>query len=249
MSTTTHYSLGLGERDRVDHAFGGGLPRGSITLIEGPDGAGKSVLTQRMAYGMATEGTHVSVVSPELSAREYIDQMHSLSYDVVQHLLEDRLAYFHVDVDTHTRSAGGMAGTRPLVSKFTEPSVIWHGDVVIVDGFGALLRNDPEFDAVAETADEDHFVQSVVRFLDRMTAADRAVVLTVNPALLADRAVQPLRDAADVYLSIERSTVGQDIRRKALVNRFVGMANQVDDTIGFDVQHGRGIVIVSRTVA
>jgi flagellar protein FlaH len=246
MTDGTHYSLGLGERDRVDHAFGGGLPRGSVTLVEGADGAGKSVLTQRMAYGMASEGTAVSVVSTEQTASEYVDQMHSLSYDVVRHLLEERIAFFHVDVDTHAHD-GDRA--RRLLERFTRPSVIWRGDVVIVDGFGALLRNDPEFDSIAATGDEDHLVQGLVRFLRRMTATDRAVVLTLNPALLSERALRPLRETVDVYLTIEQTTVGQEIRRKAVVNRFTGMKNPVDDTIGFNVQQGRGLVIVSRTVA
>jgi flagellar protein FlaH len=138
---------------------------------------------------------------------------------------------------------------RRLLERFTRPSVIWRGDVVIVDGFGALLRNDPEFDSIAATGDEDHLVQGLVRFLRRMTATDRAVVLTLNPALLSERALRPLRETVDVYLTIEQTTVGQEIRRKAVVNRFTGMKNPVDDTIGFNVQQGRGLVIVSRTVA
>lgn len=237
----SHYSLGLGERDRVDHAFGGGLPEASVALLEGPDGAGKSVLTQRMAYGMAEEGTPVAVVSTELTAREYIEQMNSLSYDVVRHLLAERIAFFHADVDT--------AGERELLARLAAPSPLWNADVVIVDGFDAILRNDPAFDAVAERGDEDHAMQEFVSFLRRATATDRTVVLTVNPAAVTERALRPLRDVADVYLQLETKTVGQEIRNQAVVRRFAGMKEPVDDTIGFAVQQGRGIVIESRTVA
>lgn len=256
--TETHYSLGLGERDRVDHAFGGGLPRGSVTLIEGGDGAGKSVFTQRFAYGMASEETYVAVVSTELTASEYVEQMHSLAYDVVGHLLSERVLFFHADVDTQVQSGGATprpddesrtTAPRSLLSKLTAPSAIWRGDVAIVDGFGALLRNDPEFDAAVANGDEDHLVQGFVSFLRRVTGTGTAVVLTVNPALVSDRALQPVREVADVYLEIERNVVGQEIRRKAIVHRFAGMNASVDDTIGFDVQQGRGLVIVSRTVA
>jgi flagellar protein FlaH len=247
--TTDHYSLGLGERDRVDHAFGGGLPHGSLVLIEGGDGAGKSVITQRMTYGMAAEGTHVAVVSTELTAREYIDQMHSLAYDVVDHLLTEQVLFLHADVDTHVQRGDTIEGTRPLIAQLTGPSAVWRADVVVVDGFGSLLRNDPGFDSAAANGDEDHLVQGFISFIRQVTATGSSVVLTVNPSLVSDRALQPIRDVAEVYLSIERSTVGQEIRRKALVHRFAGMKRPVDDTIGFDVQQGRGLVIVSRTVA
>lgn len=244
-----HYSLGLTERDRVDHAFGGGLPAGSVVLLEGSDGAGKSVLTQRMAYGFAEQRTPVSVVSTELTAGDYIEQMHSLSYDVVDHLLYDRLVFFHADVDTHVQIGSRQRGTRTLLSRLFAPSPIWDGAVTIVDGFDALLRNDPRFDAVTRHEEEDHAMQRLVSALRQRTAGDRTVVLTVNPETVSSRALQPLRDAADVYLRLETSTVGQTIRNRAVVRRFAGMKNPVDDTIGFAVQQGRGVVIESRTVA
>ncbi|MEF8813728.1 MAG: ATPase domain-containing protein [Halovenus sp.] len=245
----THYSLGLTERDRVDHAFGGGLPAGSVCLLEGSAGTGKSVLTQRMAYGFAEERTPVSVVSTELTAGDYIDQMHSLSYDVVDHLLNDRLVFFYADVDTHIQIGSRQRGTRTLLSRLFAPSPVWDGTVTIVDGFGALLRNDPRFDALTPHQEEDHAMQRIVSMLRRLTAGDRTVVLTVNPEAVTARALQPLRDAADVYLQLETSTVGQTIRNQAVVRRFAGMKNPVDDTIGFAIQQGRGVVIESRTVA
>lgn len=245
----THYSIGLEDRDRVNHAIGGGLPEGSICLLEGPDGAGKSVLTQRMAYGLVEEGTPTAVVSTELTAQEYINQMNSLSYDVVEHLLSDRLVFFHADVDTHVERGGREAGTRRLLTRLFAPSPLWNGDVVVVDGFDAILRNDPRFDAVANRGEEDHAMQRAVSELRRRTAEGRTVVVTVNPATVTDRALQPLRDVSDVYMQLETSTVGQEIRQKALVRRFAGMKNPVDDTIGFAVQQGRGVVIESRTVA
>lgn len=239
--THDHHSVGLSDRDRVDHAIGGGLPTGSVVLIEGEDGAGKSVLSQRFAYGLLEEGATVAVASTELSAGEYVDQMHSLSYDVVDHLLGDRLAFFHADVDAQ--------GERALLSRFTQPSALWRPQITIVDGFGALLRNDPEFDGSVEREDEDHTMQSLVSFLREATAGDGVVVLTLNPESVTPRALRPLRDVADVYLQLQTNTVGQEIRREALVRRFAGMKNPVDDTIGFSVQQGRGVVIESRTVA
>lgn len=245
----SHYSIGLTDRDRVNHAIGGGLPSGSVCLLEGRDGAGKSVLTQRIAYGLIEEGTSTAVVSTELTASEYIDQMNSLSYDVVDHLLADRLLFFHANVDTHVEAGGRERGTRRLISRLFAPSPLWRGDVLVVDGFDAMLRNDPRFDAVTERGEEDHAMQRIVSALRQRTADDRTVVLTVNPATVTDRALQPLRDVSDVYLQLETSTVGQEIRQKAVVRRFAGMKNPVDDTIGFAVQQGRGVVIESRTIA
>jgi flagellar protein FlaH len=241
---TDRYSLGLTERDRVNHAFGGGLPTGSVVYLEGPDGAGKSAFTQRFAYGFASEGTTTSYVSTELSASTFVDQMHSLSYDVVDHLLFDRLLFLHADVDT-----GGEASPRRLLDRLMEPGPLWSADVVVVDGLDALLRNDPRYEAASERGDEDDVVQSFVSYLRSVTATGRTVVVTVNPDPLTERATRPLRDAARVFLQLETNTVGQEIRRKAVVRRFGEMGAPVDDAIGYSVQQGRGITIESRTIA
>jgi flagellar protein FlaH len=239
-----HYSIGLEDRDRVNDAFGGGLPQGSIVLLEGADGAGKSVVSQRCAYGMVTEGTAVAYVSTELRAAEFIEQMHSLSYDVVRPLLDDRLLFLHAPVD-----ARGPGRERDLLGRLFDAGTLWRADAVFVDSFGALLRNDPSFDDAAAEGDADHAMERIVRSLKRAVASGRTVFLTVDPTGLDATALGPLRGVADVYFAIETSTVGQDVRRSMVVRRFAGMASPVDDTIGFSVEQGRGITIESRTIA
>lgn len=234
-----HLSIGLEARDRVNNAIGGGFPEGSLVLFEGGTGAGKSVFTSRIVYGLCEEGTPVGLVSTEAPAREYIRQMDSLSYGIVDHLLDGRFRHFHAPTD----------GERPLLSQFLQPGTLWEPDVVAVDGFGSLCRNDHRFGDLLGSGTEDQAMERVVARLESALAADKIVLLTVNPTALTDRSLRPLRSAADVYFDLQSDTVGQEIRKKALVRRFAGMKRPVDDTIGFSVQQGRGIVIESRTIA
>jgi len=232
-------SVGLESRDRVSHAVGGGFPEGSLVLVEGGTGAGKSVLASRFVYGLLEEESEVTLVSTEGPAGEYLDQMNSLSYDAVEHLLSGRLNYFHAPVD----------GERPLLDPLLDPGPLWDADVLAVDGFGALCRNDPRFGPLLGGGEEDRAMERTLARLDDALAAGRIVLLTVAPATLTERALRPLRSAADVYLELQSEAIGGELRKKALVRRFKGMARPVDDTIGFSVQQGRGIVIESRTIA
>ena len=234
-----YLSIGLEARDRVNHAIGGGFPEGSLVLIEGETGAGKSALTSRIVYGLCEEETTVGLVSTQLSAREHIRQMHSLSYDVIDHLLDNLLQYFYAPTD----------GDRSLLNRFLEPSVLWDAQTIIVDEFGSLCRNDCSFATLLDSGTEDQAMERIVSRLDTALAADKVVLLTVNPKEITDRSLRPLRSAADIYLELQSETVGQEIRKKALVRRFSGMKRPVDDTIGFSVQQGRGVVIESRTIA
>ncbi|WP_049907115.1 ATPase domain-containing protein [Halovivax asiaticus] len=239
-----HYPLGLTGSDRVESAFGGGIPQGSIVLVEGEDGAGKSAISQRFSYGMAEEDVYVTYISTELASWEFVQQMHSLSYDVVDHLLGEQLLFLHADIDTHNDGQ-----QRELLTRFTEATTLWQADVVFVDSLSALLRNDPRYEAVAGTGDEDHVLQRLVSFLRSVTEQDKTVIFTVDPTSVGDDALRPLRNVVDVYFQLETSSVGQEIRRNVRVRRFQNMKNPVDDSIGYTVQQGRGLSIVSRTVA
>jgi len=234
-----HLSVGLESRDRVSNAVGGGFPEGSLILLEGGTGTGKSVLSSRFIYGLCEEGTDVTGVSTEHTTREYVKQMESMSYDVTRHLLKNRLTHFHAPVD----------GDRPLIRPLFEPGALWDGKVLVIDGFGDLFRNDPKFGSTLGTGDEDRAMERIMAKLEAPLAAGKVAIITVNPESMTDRALRPLRGAADVYFDLQSEAVGQEIRKKALVRRFAGMKRPVDDTIGFSVQQGRGIVIESRTIA
>lgn len=239
-----HYSIGLTERDRVNTAIGGGLPKGSVMLIEGENGAGKSAICQRFAYGMVAEENYVTYVSSELESWEFVQQMHSLSYDVVDHLLSEQLLFLHANVDTHDDPT-----ERRLLARLADAETLWRADVVYVDTLSSLLRNDPNYESVIDDGDEDHVIQRLVSFLRKVTMQQKTVVLTVDPTSVNEDALRPLRNVADVYFQIETNVVGQEIRRMIRVRRFQNMKSPVDDSIGFTVQQGRGVSIVSRTVA
>ncbi len=57
------FSIGLDDRDRLNKELGGGIPTGSIVLMEGDYGAGKSAISQRFATGS------VRPASPSPSSR------------------------------------------------------------------------------------------------------------------------------------------------------------------------------------
>jgi flagellar protein FlaH len=265
MSTRTLYSLGLDEHDRLNNELGGGIPGGSIVLIEGDYGAGKSAMSQRFSYGLCEENNSVTLVSTELTVRGFIDQMHSLSYDVEEHLLNEDLLFLEADVDTGKsalRGSGGGGGggggggdgdedgsRRQLLKRLMEADKMWEADVVVVDTFDAILRNDPNFEALVRQNEERQAALEIISFFRDLVSQGKVIVLTVDPSTVDEEAIGPFRSIADVYLELQMVEVGNDVRRSIAVRRFAGMGEQVGDTIGYSVRSGTGIVIESRSVA
>ncbi len=250
MSNTDLFSLGLGERDRLNAELGGGVPPGSILLVEGDYGAGKSAMSQRLAYGFCETGASVTYLSTELTVSGFLDQMESLSYDVEEHLLHERLLFLHADLDSGGAiSNDGDGERRELLNRLMDAEVMWEPDVIIVDTFDAILRNDPQFEALVRENEERQAALEIISFFREVISQGKVVVLTVDPSTVTDEAIGPFRSIADVYFMLEMVEVGNDVRRQISVKRFTGMGEQVGDTIGFSVRSGTGIVIESRSVA
>jgi len=246
-----HYDLGMGDHDRLQKELGGGIPRGAIVLIEGDYGAGKSVISQRFSYGLTQEDALVTLISTELDTRGFLDQMHSLEYEMVKPLLNEEFLFIAAEIDSggSILSGGDNTDRKDLLRRLMEAETLWEADVVIVDTFDAILRNDPKFEALVRQNEERQAALEIISFFREMTSRNKTIVLTVDPSTVDEEAIGPFRSIADVYLQLEMVEVGNDVRRNIFVKRFAGMGEQVGDRIGFSVRSGIGIVIESRSVA
>lgn len=244
------YSLGLDDHDRLNVELGGGVPSGSIVLLEGDYGAGKSAMSQRFTYGFCETGSSVTYLSTELTVGGFIDQMHSLSYGVEEHLLDENLLFLHADLDSGNSLTGqGDSERKELLKRLMEAEAMWQADVIVIDTFDAVLRNDPKFEALVRQNEERQAALEIISFFRDIISQGKVIVLTVDPSTLDEEAIGPFRSIADAYLKLEMIEVGNDIRRQISVKRFAGMGEQVGDTIGYSVRSGTGIVIESRSVA
>ncbi|WP_049987675.1 ATPase domain-containing protein [Halobellus rufus] len=248
--SANHFPIGMKDHDRLEKELGGGIPKGSIVLIEGDYGAGKSVLSQRFTYGFNQEGVTTTLVSTELGVRGFLDQMHSLNYDVVKPLLDEEILFIPAEIDASgALTGGGDEERKQLLRLMMEAETMWEGDVILIDTFDAILRNDPMFEALVRQNEERQAALEIISFFRELTTKGKTIVLTVDPSTVDEEAIGPFRSIADVYLKLEMVEVGNDIRRNIFVKRFAGMGEQVGDRVGFSVRSGIGIVIESRSVA
>ena len=71
----------------LDSKMGGGLPMGSLALIEGGSGSGKSVLSQQIIWGALQDCFTVAVFTSENTISSLISQMDKLNLGVLDFLL------------------------------------------------------------------------------------------------------------------------------------------------------------------
>lgn len=103
--TTTSDPGTTGMKD-IAEALGGGIREGSLVMVEGEAGTGKSVLCQHIAYGVLhTKDSSVAYYTSEHNVDSLVAQMESMSLTTKQDLVTDRFRIFRMGSKNVVREA------------------------------------------------------------------------------------------------------------------------------------------------
>jgi archaeal flagellar protein FlaH len=216
-------------RDELERSLGGGLPVSSLVLLEGPDGAGKSLVSQRFCYGLLRGERSVTYVSSELNTQGFIEQMASLDYDVKYDMLDDKLLFIPM-----FPYYGQSQLNNDMLQKLVQCKRIFDSEVIIFDTLSFLLIND-------NISQEDSC--TFINFLKQLTALDKTIIVCVDPGHLNGKFLTLLRSVCDVILDLEIKTFAGAMIRLINVRRFKRSGSDVLNTIPFRVEPGKGLII------
>ncbi|HDD59472.1 MAG: AAA family ATPase [Thermoplasmata archaeon] len=223
------YQISL-ERDELHNYLGGYLPKGAIIYLEGPYSSGKSVLCQRFTYGLLKNLHTVTYISTELTVREFIEQMYSLDFPIASPLLSGSLLYIPVYPLIYK-----LKPRTDFFKKLLTAHHLYQRDVLVIDTFSSLVENSLK-------AKEGAF--KYLSFLKRLAALGKTIILTVdNDELANPLLLDPFKSASTVYLTLTSREIGGSITKVIKINRYCTAENPIEDTVGFKVSPGVGIII------
>jgi len=220
------------EDDDLANRLGKAFPFGSLVVIEGRYGTGKSVLSQRLAYGALKNGYEVSFVSSETDTYGFQQQMSSLGYDIKDPLLNQDLVFYPVFPSFERyRVKDGK-----YLSRLLDSRAVFQKRVIIVDCFSSLLK---EF----ENGGSDHSVSKTLSFFNQVCSEGKIVILTIDPKD-TDPGFQPaLRSTADIFIELERETVGGDVNHILYLRRFSSAIESPQNVLKFRIEPEAGFIV------
>jgi flagellar protein FlaH len=222
------------ERDGLHRSLGDGLPKGAIVLVMGEYGAGKSAIMQRLTYGFLNKGVSVTYISTELTTKGFIDQMKSLDYPVVSHILSGDLLFVPV-----YPLIGQAVPRDQFLDKLMEAKQLYDRDVLIVDTFSSLTKKDLKGSRSLQ----------VLAFFKKLTALNKSILLTIDEDEIAEHILSPFQSDSEVYITIKKAVFEGATTRTMNVHRFGKTTEPVTDAIGFRIEPKIGFVIDITTVA
>ena len=210
--------------DRLDQNLGGGVPAGSLMLIEGESGAGKSVLVQHFISSALTADRRVLLYSSENTQSSLLVQMDSLGMDVVKSNLKVRVL-------PASNKARKTPITLEALLKHMSQSQDW--DLVVFDSLTGFLAGESDEDLLSfYTACKEYHAQR------------RTIITVVHSNVISDSNLTRIASLCDVYLRLRIDSTGDRLVKSMEVAKIRGATEAADGIFTFDVEAGHGIVPV-----
>jgi len=215
------------EQDSLSNAMGARLPNRSLWMIQGEVGSGKSLISQRLIFGLLENGSKVLVITTELTTRGWIEQMESIGYPVTDFIASGMLMVFS--------RFGVIAEAKEGVDLFDvlESDAVEKADVVVVDSASALIP---------EGMDSTQHLATLQK-LRKICSESRSLLLTVDPHEMDGRLLHKLRSSCEVLLDMNTGFVGGEIKRTIVVTRFLRAAGPVQASVGWRVEPYMGFIV------
>ena len=217
------------DRDEMSSKFGGGIPKSSIVLVEGEDGAGKSILAQRIVYGLLRNGHTATYISSELTTTGFVKQMASVDYNVKYDMLDNRLLFLSLFPYLGESELGEEMMERILVTR-----KLFEKEVIIFDTLSFLI--------IKETVGVKQAF-ALIKRLKKITGLDKTLVFCVDPEHINPTFLTLLRNVSDVYLNLEVKMVLGNWLRVLNVKRFKMSGDETTPAIPFKVEPSVGVSI------
>lgn len=210
----------------LDSRMGGGLPAGSLTLIEGGSGSGKSVLSQQILFGSLLDGYRAAVFTSENTVKSMISQMQSIDMDVLDFLLMRRMCVYPMEL-----SRMGAEASFHLLNALKKEV---HNDVVVVDSFTSAITE--------ETSDSQ--LLSFFEECKRLCANGTTIIITMHANSADGDLLDRVRSLCDAHLNLRSMQDGQRIVKTLEVLKIRGAASVTGAIVGFEVEPGWGMRVI-----
>ena len=209
----------------LDTKMGGGVPFGSLTLIEGDSGAGKSVLSQQMMHGSLDAGYGLSIFTSENTVKSLVKQMRSLNLDIMDYLLLDRLRIFPIE----TARLGKDAPPTLLKAMQKQKG----RGLIIVDSLTASIPQSSDKEVLGFFEDSK-----------RLCGDGTTVIIIVHSHGLSRELLTRIRSLCDAHLQLRTEEVGNKLVKTLEATKVRGAEQNTGNIISFEVEPGWGMRVI-----
>lgn len=218
----------------LEQKLGGGIPLGSLTLIEGAAAVGKSVVCQHLTYGALVDRHCTAYFTSEHTAGSLGKQMGSIGLGISKYLRDDQLCIYPVQEPTPGEDTGPLIGE---LARHIERLPVKY-EFIVVDAITNLAAYSQE--------------QLIVRFFSsckRLCSKGRTIVVVAHSHAFAENMFSRVSALSDSHLKLRTGKVRDKVIRILELIKVDNVELNSNNTITFDVESKTGIRITQLSQA
>ncbi len=218
--------VSTGNRE-IDDKMGGGIPLGSLTLIEGDSHSGKSVLSQQMTWGSLNDGFQLSFFTTENTVKSLVKQMQSLNIDILNYLLLCKLRLYPME----------FAQAKGDVLAALLDAVINEGrrgqGMIFIDALTPALANSAQ-----------EIVLGFFERCKRLCSDGMTIVIIVHSHAINHDFLVRITSLCDAHLRMRTEEVGNKLVKTMEVSKVRGASKNTGNIVSFEIEPGLGMRII-----
>jgi flagellar protein FlaH len=219
----------------IDKKLGGGIPIGSLVLIEGQSDAGKSVFCQQLIWGSLNTGFKVILCTSENTVKSLMSQMESLGLGVLDYALLGKLKIFCMKPSQIKMYTNATFDTIIAVAeKYSSYQL------VIIDALTPIV-----------SGSEDTKILNYFERCKNICDQGRTIMNVTHTYALDNDTLVRVRSACDAHLKLTIEKVGDKLVKSLEVAKIRGASQNTGNVVAFEVEPevGMKIMPISRAKA
>ena len=212
----------------IDKKLGGGLPIGSLTLIEGQSDAGKSVVCQQMIWGSLKSNYKVVVFTSENSAKSLVKQMDSLGLGILDYMLLGNIKVYSMKPSEIKINASKTFDT--ILETIAKRSTF---QLIILDSLTPIVSNTNDGELLS-------YFERCKTFCDQ----NRTIINVIHTYAVNNDILIRLRSACDAHLKLTIEKIGDKLVKTLEVAKVRGAAQTTGNIVTFEVEPEVGMKIM-----
>lgn len=209
----------------IDGKMGGGIPIGSMTLIEGDSHSGKSVLTQQMIWGSLYDGFLLSLFTTENTVKSLVRQMQSLNIGILGFVLLRKLRVYPMQVARLREKA--------LPSLYQALRGEKDRDMLFLDALTPCIVHTP--------------IDEVLGFFEdckRLCANGQTIATVIHSHAVSHDLLVRIQSLCDAHIRLRTEEVGEKLIKTMEIAKVRGATKATGNIASFEVEPGWGMKII-----
>ncbi|RQD80562.1 MAG: flagellar accessory protein FlaH [Methanocalculus sp. MSAO_Arc1] len=219
----------------IDRKIADGLPLYSMTLIEGENDTGKSVITQQIMWGAMKNSFSVDLFTTENTVKSFLSQMESMSLDISDYYAWGYFRIFPLHVVGFDWGEEDMQGILTRLVRHIQAS---KAEVIIIDSLTL-------FSEYATTDTIMTFFTNCKTLVDN----GKTILITLHTYAFEEDSLVRVRSTCDAHLVMKKALVGDKYVMVMEVGKVRGARKTTGNLVSFEVHPGYGMKIIPMSVA